>query len=215
MNKIIQVFFTLSLALMAGCASLGVVSPVNYDIRGRIQDNTYTSPSGSFRVTMPMLLTPGAKVRDNIPQPNALWVSFSDDLCREFIVVEYPSEIGNKSLDDWIDSTVIPELTKAKASMLERKTVKTRYGQGVFIRYRVPEAAPCVSIKISEGRQVSKKPDAEVGAYNFIFGGYIYRLMYVLDDNPVLDAFWIKRRPLDEILAQFVEGFEILREPSK
>jgi hypothetical protein len=160
---------------------------------------------------MPHLLKPGARVVDQVPRPNALWVSFSDDLCREFIAIEYPGEIGSQSLDAWVDSTVIPELMKSDATILDRKTLQTKNGQAVFIRYRVPRAAPCTRIRISEGEQVAEKPDAEIGVYNLHVGGYFYRLMYVVGDDPALDGFGAERRPLEKLLSRFVEGFEILQ----
>jgi len=215
MNNLFKVFVALFFVLPTGCASVGIVSPVSSDIKGRIQDNVYTSPGDSFRIHMPQLLKPGAKVHDQIPKPNALWVSFSDDLCREFIVVEYPGEIGDLSIDEWVDSTVIPGLLQANAVMLERKTVQTRYGQGVFIRYRQPAAAPCVIMKFSGGKQINEKPDAEIGVYNLHVGGYFYRIMYVVGDDSDLASFGIKIRPLNQLLDQFVKGLEILRAEPK
>jgi hypothetical protein len=138
-------------------------------------------------------------------------VSFRDDLCREFIAIEGPGELGDRSLDAWVDSTFISQLTQINGVVLERKAVQTKYGPADFLRYRHPGGGVCLKLTISDGKQVNEKPDAEVGVYNLYFGGHFYRFMYVLTDNPALDGFWVKRRPLDQQLAQFVDGSEILR----
>jgi hypothetical protein len=174
-----------------------------------VQDNTYVSPNSGFQIQVPTLLKPGAKIQD-ATRPGQLLVSFSDDLCRLFIAIESQSESDNQSLDAWVDATVMPELMQKQVAELERKTVQTRYGTAVFLRYRQPAASPCATMTISEGKQVVTRPDAEVGMYNLHVSGYYYRFMYVIDNTPALDM-WGGRRPLDQLLEQFVAGFEILR----
>ena len=213
MNRTARVLFSFLIIVLAGSASAGVVGPATSDTRGRILDNVYTSPSGSFRLRIPKLLNPGAKVRDEIPAPGVLLVSFTDDLCREFIVSEEPGNLGSQSLEAWVDENVVENLKPLGVEVRERKVLQTRNGIARGLRYQHPGAAPCGNITFREGKRVDTKPDADVGMYVLYADGVFYRLIYVKGVGPGLgdSAFDIQRGPVDELLARFADGFEIVR----
>lgn len=198
--------------LLSGCASVGTLSPITYDVRGRIEGNTYTSPSGTFRVRIPELWKPGAKIHDQSPADGGLLVSFTDDLCREFVVSEYAGALGHQSLQDWVDQNIVEKLRPLGITVREIKTVQTRYGTAVSFRYMQPGAAPCGVIQIKEGKRVDTKLDAEVGMYVYHVAGRFYRLIYFLAVGaPGLgDYVFIQRGPVDDLLSRFAAGFEIL-----
>ncbi|PYT99388.1 MAG: hypothetical protein DMG34_20565 [Acidobacteria bacterium] len=198
--------------ILLGAATLlaSAISRAPAQVRGRVKDGVYTSPSGSFKVRVPDLLQPGVEITDDAPEVDVWLVSFSDALCREFVVTERAGQLAGDSLDAWVDHQVVPKLQAIKVEIRDRRLIHTKQGTAVFLRYLHPQAAPCP-------RPDTVKPDAEVGTYIFYLGKRFYRLLYVLglDERLPEVASGIRRGPVDSVLSRFVEGFEVLTPSSQ
>ena len=97
-------------------------------------------------------------------------------------------------------------------SMYGSKPLTTRNGTVIELRYRAPAAAPCRQTKDADGKPVDAKLDADVGWYVYHRDGVFYRLIYVVAIGPGAPRLWyINRDPVEAVLGQFAEGFEILK----
>ncbi len=197
--------------VLSGCAFLGAKTPTPIGgMHGRIVDNVYISPDNSFHLRLPTLSKAGAKISDEVPSPETLLLTLSDDLCREFIVSERPGILGDQKIESWTDQNIVQPLQTTGLKIPAAKTLKTRLGSVVVLRYLAPDAAPCGQITVKDGKKVESKLDADVGWYVFYHSGKFYRLIYVLGIGPeVKDSWFIRRAPVDTLLEQFAEGFEI------
>jgi hypothetical protein len=200
-----------TISVLSGCALIRAKSPVPIGgMQGRIVDNVYISPDNSFHLRLPTLSEAGAKISDEVPSPETLLLTLSDDLCREFIVSERPGILGDQKIESWTDQNIVQPLQATGLKIPAAKTLKTRLGSVVALRYQAPHAAPCGQIKVKDGKKVESKLDADVGWYVFYHSGKFYRLIYVLGIGPeVKDSWFIRRAPVDTLLEQFAEGFEI------
>ena len=204
-----------------GCALLDQsISVKTGALQGRIEDNVYISPTESFRVRLPRLSNNGVEITDEMPSESTLRLVIKDDLCREFSISERPGFLGTKSLRDWVNEHIVDPLKSADFKIESSKSIETRHGAVIALRYKVPGGAPCTAAGVKDGTPVETKLDADVGWYVFFHEGTVYRLIYVLglvDNNPgnVITRFLIKREPVDEVLAEFAEGFDIVAIKSK
>jgi len=199
---------------LSGCALIGQNRAVDSQSLGRIDNDIYTSPRQSFRIRIPRLST-NATIRDERPTPNTTLVTIKDDLCREFVVSERPGFLGAQSLQSWVDEHIVQDL-KGLGFEVQSKPLTTRNGTAISLRYRAPATAPCAQTTEVDGKQVVTKLDADVGWYVYHRDGVFYRLIYVIGIGPGAPSPWyINREPVDEVLAQFAEGFEILDEKER
>ncbi len=189
------------------------------DLQGQIEDNVYTSPTGSFRVRLPRLSSEGVEITDERPSESALRLVIKDNLCREFSISERPGFLGTQSLSEWVNQHIVDPLKSADFKIESTKSIETRQGTVISLRYKVPGGAPCVGAGVKDGKQLESKVDADVGWYVFFHEGTVYRLIYVLGlvkENPgnLITQFLIKKEPVDEVLAEFAEGFDIIAKKS-
>jgi len=205
-NTIIIPLLILSLS---GCAWIGQNRAVDSQSLGHIDNHIYTSPRQSFRIGIPRLST-NATIRDERPTPNTTLVTIKDDLCREFVVSERPGFLGTESLQSWVDAHIVEDL-KRLGFDVQSKPLTTRNCTAIALRYRAPAAVPCSQTTETDGKPVVTKLDADVGWHVYHRDGVFYRLIYVIGIGPGAPSLWyINREPVDEVLAQFAEGFEIL-----
>lgn len=198
----------------SGCAWINQSRLADTRAEGRIVNNIYTSPQQSFRIRIPWLST-NATLRDERPAPNTLLVTIKDELCREFVVSERLGFLGTQSLESWVDAHIVQDL-KRLGFEVRSKTLTTRNGPAISLRYRAPAAAPCSRTTEVEGKKVATKLDADVGWYIYHRDGMFYRLIYVIGRGPEAPRVWyVNREPVDEVLAYFAEGFEILGKKDK
>jgi len=199
----------LLLLSMSGCGWIGQSRVADTRSQGSVDNNIYTSPSRSFRIRIPWL-TDDATLRDESPTPNTILVTIKDKLCREFVVSERPGFLGTQSLESWVDSHIIDDL-KRLGLEVERKSLTTRNGTAIALRYRAPAAAPCSRTTEEDGKRVARKLDADVGWHVYHRDGVFYRLIYLIGIGPEAPSLWyVNRGPVAEVLGQFAEGFEIL-----
>jgi len=164
-------------------------------------------PGQPFRLRIPPLTGEQAKIIDEVPSPDTLLLTLSDDLCREFIVWERPGLLGDQSIEAWVAENIVEPLTRSRFKLQEPKTLKTRFGTVVALLYRAAGGAPCVATAGKASENIPPKADAEVGWYVFHHSGSFYRLIYVLGVGPNMKESWLVRRaPVETVLAQFAEG---------
>jgi len=178
-------------------------------MRGKLENNVYTSPLGHFRVRIPWLSS-NSTVRDETSVADTVIVTIADELCREFIVSQRPGFLGAQSLAFWVDTHIVEELKRLNFTV-QSKPLMTRNGPAMMLRYRAAAAAPCSRTAEVDGKKVVTKLDADVGWYVYHRDGRFYRLIYFVGIGPDAPSLWyVNREPVDEVLAQFAEGFKIL-----
>ena len=181
----------------------------NPALQGRLKDNIYISPGQTFRIRLPWL-SADASIRDEIASDNILIVTIADDLCREFIVSQSAVVLGAQSLESWVNVHII-EVLKWLNLLVQNKSLITRNGPAISLRYRAPAAAPCSRSEKVDGKEVAIKRNADVGEYIYYRAGVIYRLTYVVGTGAGAPNLWyVNREPVDDVLAHFAEGFEIM-----
>jgi hypothetical protein len=199
-----------------GCGLLSRSIPIpTTDLQGSIQDNVYTSPTGTFRVRLPALSSDGIEISDEMVSRNTMRLTIKDNLCREFIVSQRPGFLGTKSLAEWVEQQIVNPLKSEGFKIEPPKPVQLHLGSAISLRYKVTGGAPCVVTSVKNDKRVESKPDADVGWYVFHHEGSFYRLIYVLGlgtkkRGTGLTRFLIKREPVDEVLAEFAEGFDFV-----
>jgi hypothetical protein len=211
MTRINTALLFLFLFAMSGCAFIAAKTPApTGDMQGRIVDNVYVSPNETFRLSIPPLSKAAPRISDEVPSPGTLVLTLSDELCREFIVSERPGILGDRTIEAWVHQNIIQPLETSGIKLQKPKTLKTRLGSVVMLRYQVAGAAPCVQTTVKDGKKVESKLDADVGWYVFYHSGKFYRLIYVLGVGPDVKGSWfIRRAPVDTVLEQFAEGLEL------
>jgi hypothetical protein len=194
---------------LAGCAALAKKPLADPRLQGRLEGNVYTSPRESFRVRIPWLST-NATLRDETSAGGAVLVTIADDLCREFTISQRPGFLGTQSFESWVEAHIVEDLKRLKLDV-QSKTRVTKNGLAVSLRYRAPAAAPCDKTVDADGKKVVTKLDADVGWYVYHRDGVFYRLIYVVGVGPEAPTVWyVNREPVDDVLARFADGFEIM-----
>ena len=216
MKRTVRIIVVCLILGVSGCALLADKPPPTYEARGRIENNFYVSPTGSFRVRLPELSSTGVIIHDEVPSSDTLLLSIKDDLCREFIVSQRPGNPGTQSVESWVSENIVQPLKAAGINVEEVKTRKTQHDATVSFRYREPKAAPCERTATKDGKSWQLKPDAEVAWYVFYHAGSFYRLIYVLGVGEGLKDMWfVKKGPADEILERFADGFQVFAAKEK
>jgi hypothetical protein len=194
---------------LSGCAALAKKPLAETALQGRLEGNVYTSPGESFRIRIPWLSTNGS-LRDETSAGGAVLVTIADDLCREFIVSQRPGFLGTPALESWVKAHIVEDLERLGFEV-QSKPLMTRNGSAISLRYRAPAAAPCSRSVDVDGKKVVAKLDADVGWYVYHRDGLFYRLIYVVGVGPGAPTVWyVSREPVDDVLARFADGFEIM-----
>lgn len=203
------IVISLLILTVSGCAWIGQNRVPDSQIQGRVDNNIYTSPRQSFRIRLPWL-SAKATLLDERPTPDSMVVTIKDDLCREFVVSERPGFLGAQSLQSWVDEHIVQDL-KRLGFEVQSKALTTRSGTAIVLRYRALAAAPCTRTIEKDGKQIVTKLDADVGWYIYHRDGQFYRLIYVVGIGPGAPEVWfVNREPVDDVLAHFADGFEII-----
>jgi hypothetical protein len=195
--------------VVPGCALFAKKPLAGSALQGRLDDNTYTSPYESFRFRVPWL-SANATLRDETPGSDTVLVTIADDLCRQFIVSQRPGYLGTQSLESWVDEHIVNDL-KRLGFDVRSQPLLTGNGPAIALRYRAPATGPCSHLVEVAGKEVTRKRDADVGWYVYYRDGRFFRLIYLIGIGPGSpDVWYVKREPVDEVLAQFADGFRIL-----
>jgi hypothetical protein len=199
----------LLVAGLPGCALLTRKPLAEPIMQGRLADSVYISPRATFRIRMPWLST-DATIRAEAPTTDTVLVTIVHDLCREFIVSQRPGFLGGQTLESWVDTHIVADLKRLNFAV-QSKPLTTRNGPAISLRYRAPAAAPCSRPTEVDGKKVATKLDADVGWQIYHRDGRFYRWLHIVGIGPEAPRVWyVNREPVDEVLAYFAEGFEIL-----
>jgi hypothetical protein len=194
---------------VSGCAWIGQNRVSDSQVQGHMDNNIYTSPRQSFRIRLPWL-SANATLLDERPTPNTMLVTIKDDLRREFVVSERPGFLGAQSLQSWVDEHIVEDL-KRLGFEVQSKALTTRNGTAIALHYPALAAAACTRTTEKDGKQIVVKLDADVGWYIYHRDGQFYRLIYVVGIGPGAPEVWfVNREPVDDVLARFADGFEII-----
>ena len=196
------------LAGLAGCVLRGTQPRASSDMPGTLAGNVYSSPDGKFRIGMPWL-SDNATIQAERTGPGGLVVTIADDLCRDFSVSENPGSLDGQSLESWVELHLPPNV-KARKIAVEMKPVTSRNGPALFVHYRIPGGFPCTRRAALRNTQVPIQLDADTGLYVYYRNGKFYRLTYVVGTGRDAPHLWyISREPVDSVLAEFADRFEI------
>lgn len=200
------VFGIFSLFFIEACSQ---ISPDVGSYSGKIQDEIYTSPNNTFQFKVPPLLKPGAKFSDRQLSESVFSVAMSDDLCRLFAINEIIVDQINVSLDEYFERFHESTLKNQKATVLDRKKISTKLGEGFYVRYLVPQGGPCVEISFVDGKRKEELPTAESAMIIVSSGKYVYTFEYMVGGD--IDLPNMKTRPVDSMLMDFFSGFRTLK----
>jgi hypothetical protein len=213
-----RIAFIIASALLVvglpGCALLARQPLAEPGMQGRLEDSVYISPRATFRIRMPWLST-DATIRDETPTPGTELVTIADDLCREFIISQRPGFLGGQTLESWVETHIVADLKRLNFAV-QSKPLTTHNGPAISLRYRAPAAAPCSRTTEVNGKKVATKLDSDVGWQIYHHAGRFYRLLYIVGVGPEAPSVWyVNREPVEEVLAYFADGFEILSTKEK
>ena len=162
-----------------------------------------------MRIRLPWLSS-NATLRDERPTANTILVTLADDLCRQFFISERPGFLGIESLQSWVDAHIVEDLKPLGLKVASRE-LRTGNGTAIALRYRAPSAAPCSQKTEANGKSIVTKLDADLGWFVYHRDGVFYRLIHVIGIGASAPSLWyVHREPVDKVLGQFAEGFEIL-----
>ena len=199
-------------AICSACSQMasqyGIKPAVSYDIRGKVQDEVYSSMDSTYQIHIPPLLKPGAKIFDNRYSDKLNGVSMTDDLCRQFIVFE---RIPSKEVffNTYVEEAIKDWITRSKSTIVEQREMDTPLGRGLYWRMTLPKGAPCITISFVDGKRKEEQPDADNAILFVQSGGRVYQFSYVLGPMGIWPV--IKTGPAEEVLMEFVGGFKQLK----
>lgn len=183
-------------------------APQSSPLQGKINNNVYTSPNGTFHFKMPKAIPPRT-IRDGFP-PAAkdTWVvAFNYPNCNGFSISEKRGNLQGASLEEWVNKNVVAEAEKIGVTIKERKLIQTRYGSAIFIRALLPRGGVCQVTQYQRGKTSFYMADADLAQYIFYFNGYFYRVNYAQD---VFYAAGYNPATVEPTLKEFFSGLEIL-----
>ena len=204
--SLMPIFVIFPLLSLGACSQF---SPYVGTYSGKVQDEIYTSPNNTFQFKIPPLLKPGAQFSDRQLSESVFRVAMSDDLCRLFAINEIIVDQPKISLDEYFDRFHESMLKDTKATLLDRKKISTKLGEGLYVRYSVPEGGPCVEISLVDGKRKEELPTAESAMIIVSSGKYVYTFEYMVGGD--IDWPTMKTRPVDSMLMDFFSGFRTLK----
>ena len=157
------------LATLAGCAALPSASVRTNVPSDRLTHETYTSPDGGYRVTLPPLKA-GAKVEEHQVGPEKHGVRFSDDSGTAYRILR---------VDNTGDKFTVEKISdEAKSSELfrENRYVNSARGKELRLVGLKKEGSPLVSQTMEEGEMVTRKNDLYKADSIFMHGIYMYEV---------------------------------------
>lgn len=156
----------------------------------------YTNTDFGFRLEIPNLLQPGARMLSEQAARGDLLVRFYDDLARWFVIQVHPGCLGDQTLEEWVLANI------TQNSYISDVTSTNNKEEVVQIRFRDDEwSAECATaVRYHQQR----------------FYTLTYCLTDELDPNISFRTFaslyGIAYDPVDTILEEFLESFDFLSE---
>ena len=138
---------------MAGCATLSPASVTTNVPSDRLSPGTYTSPDGGYRVTLPHLIQPGARIEERQVSLEKHGVRFSDDSGKAYRIVRIDNTGDKFTIEQISDDS------KASESFRENRYVHSDRGTELRLDGLRREGSPLVSQKREGDVLVTRKDD--------------------------------------------------------
>ena len=197
-----SVLSLLLLATLAGCAAISSASVKTNVPSDRLNHETYTSPDGGYRVTLPHL-NAGAKVEEHYIGPENHGVRFNDASGTTYRILRIDNTVEKFTVEKISDDSKASELFR------ENRYVDSARGKELRLVGLKKEGSPLVSQTMEEGKGVTRKNDLyEKTDSIFMHGIYMYEVSAGVtasqgqSENALYDE---AKRNLD----RFLKGFRI------
>lgn len=197
----------LALALLSVPAFAQTGEPV--DLLGKIEGRTYASPTGAFRVTIPVLPELGGRVMDT---DNV--VTFQDDFNVLSTIAAFPMdatqrwELSTRGLKDYLayffGNFVMPDFQQSiPGTRVESAKFAPSIGDGALLVYTLLPGGSMFNHRLTFVRPGERPPEAKRGNLLFVRNEWIYVLSIELAER-VLERSTYNKTPAeeDEILRQ-------------
>lgn len=159
----------LLLVALAGCATLPSAPVMTNVPSDRLNHETYTSPDGGYKVTLPHLKA-GAKVEEHQVGPDKHGVRFSDGSGRAYRVLRIDNTNAKFTLEQIADQSKVGELFR------ENRYVRSDHGTELRLVGLRKEGSPLVSKQKEGDVLVTRKDDLYRADSIFTHGIYLYEV---------------------------------------
>lgn len=157
------------LATLAGCAALPSDSVRTNVPSDRLSHETYTSPDGGYRVTLPHL-NAGAKVEEHYIGPENHGVRFSDASGTAYRILRIDNTVEKFTVEKISDDSKASELFR------ENRYVDSARGKELRLVGLKKEGSLLVSQTMEGGELVTRKNDLYKADSIFMHGIYMYEV---------------------------------------
>lgn len=157
------------LATLAGCTTLPSASVKTNVPSDRLSSETYTSPDGGYRVTLPHL-NAGAKVEEHYIGPENHAVRFSDASGTAYRILRIDNTVEKFTVEQISDESKASELFR------ENRYVDSDRGKELRLVGLKKEESPLISQKLDGGETVTRKNDLYKADSIFMHGIYMYEV---------------------------------------
>jgi len=157
------------LATFAGCAALPSASVRTNVPSDRLSHETYTSPDGGYRATLPPLKS-GAKVEEHQIGPDKDGVRFSDGSGRAYRIIRVDNTDARFTLEQISDESKVGKFFR------ENRIVHSDRGTELRLVGLRKEGSPLVSQTMEGDVLVTRKDDLYRADSIFTHGVYLYEV---------------------------------------
>jgi hypothetical protein len=154
---------------LAGCATLPSASVKTNVPSDRLSSETYTSPDGGHKVTLPHL-NAGAKVEEHYIGPENHGVRFSDASGTAYRILRIDNTVEKFTVEKISDDSKASELFR------ENRYVDSARGKELRLVGLKKEGSPLVSQKMEGGELITRKNDLYKADSIFMHGIYMYEV---------------------------------------
>ena len=166
LHSVLSLFLLTTLASCAALPSASVRTNVPSD---RLSHETYTSPDGGYRVTLPHL-NAGAKVEEHYIGPENHGVRFSDASGTTYRILRIDNTVEKFTVEKISDDSKASELFR------ENRYVDSARGKELRLVGLKKEGSPLVSQAMKGGELVTRKNDLYRADSIFLHGIYMYEV---------------------------------------
>jgi hypothetical protein len=164
----------------------------------RLKGGTYTSPDGGFDLTVPPLISPGAKAEERQIAPGQTGVFFCDDFGNMYAVIWTDNSQLKRDLETIAAESPINE------ALREKQIVPTARGSELRMAGVAPGASPIVSETEVNGKITQTKLDLHEALSVFVTGMYLYEVtagVTAVHQRSDAELFALAKEHLDAFLA--------------
>ena len=197
LKRMTRVSASLVIALTVGSGAMAAHLKGNIPSK-RQKGGIYTSPDGSFDLTVPPLITPGAKAEERQLAEGQRTVVFCDDFGNMYYVIWTDNTQLNTDLEKIAAGYTIGETVR------EKQIVPTPRGSELRVALFRPGASPVVEKTEVNGQVTYPKHDLYEAHSLFVTDQYVYEVtagVTKLHQKPDAELFALAKEHLDAFLA--------------